>query len=169
MEIAEFVRQLYASLNQWMDVVMQDATEEQFNWTPPGMANAISTTFLHMLNAEDLHIQTILQGKPRIWESSGWSEKIGLAAPPGQGRHWKEARAQALDLATVTKYQQAVRAATDIYLKDLTREKLAKDIAFPGGSRSVAHVLTGLIIHLANHAGEIAALKGIQGVTGLPF
>jgi hypothetical protein len=69
MNTVEFVRQQYRSLHQRIDEVMDNLTSEQFNWIPPGSANAISTTFIHILNAEDVQIQTLLQGKPRIWET----------------------------------------------------------------------------------------------------
>ena len=40
---------------------------------------------------------------------------------------------------------------------------------FIGGKRTVADVLCTLVVHSAAHAGDIATLKGMQGVKGLPF
>jgi hypothetical protein len=85
MNSVEFVQQQYSALHQRIDVVMDKITLELFNRIPPGSANAISTTFIHMLNAEDFHVQTVLQGKPRVWETERWSDQIGLSTPPGQG------------------------------------------------------------------------------------
>ena len=82
MNTTEFVRGQYRDLHEHIDEVMDQVTAAQFNWIPPGAANAIGITFIHILHAEDFHIQTILQGRPRIWETGQWSEKIGLSAPP---------------------------------------------------------------------------------------
>lgn len=41
-------------------------------------------------------------------------------------------------------------------------------MAFIGGERPVAEVLATLVVYTMGHAGEIAALKGVLGVKGLP-
>lgn len=169
MNTTDHVRELFDSLHQRIDVVMQDIDEGTFNWHPPGTANPIAITYLHMLNAEDFHIQAILQGKPRIWESGDWSESIGVSAPPGRGRNWEESQGAALNLSTLLDYQQAVRAATSLYFAELDDTTLAGPVNFPGDDRSVLEVINALVIHLAGHAGEIAAIKGVQGLKGLPF
>lgn len=84
MNTVEFVQQQFKQLHQRIDDVLANTTTEHFNWQPPGVANPIGATFLHMLNAEDFHIQTILQEQRRVWESEGWGTK--LAWPPRQGK-----------------------------------------------------------------------------------
>jgi len=169
MDSVKFIRKLFVQLHDQIVVVMNESSFEQFNWKPPGTMNPISTIFLHIINAEDFHIHTILQGRPRIWETAGWNEKIGLAAPPGRGRNWEEAKARQLLQNDLANYQSSVRKGTDEYLASLTNNKLNGKVSFVGGERQVAEVIASLIIHVASHTGEIAALKGIQGVKGLPL
>ena len=98
MDTASFIRQQYASLHQRIDQVMEGVTGEQLNWATPGPSNPIGAIFLHMLGAEDFHIQTLLQEEPRLWETGGWSATFGLALPPGAGRHWEETRNGSFDM-----------------------------------------------------------------------
>ena len=65
-------------------------------------------------------------------------------------------------------YQHLVRKDTDEYLTGLTNSKLKEKVSFVGGERQIAEVMASLIIHVASHTGEIAAIKGIQGVKGYP-
>ena len=104
-----------------------------------------------------------------VWETGGWSERIGLPLPPGRGAGWEEARGTALALAPVLDYQRVVYAATDTYLANLSAEELDRQVSFIGGEQPVAQILTMLVVHTMLHSGEIAALKGLQGAKGLPF
>jgi len=169
MNTVEFIRQQFAKLHDQIDIVMDETTDRQFNWNPPGTANPIGVIYLHIINAEDFHVHAILQGKPRIWEIAGWDQKTGLASPPGRGRNWEETKTRRFTLDDLSDYQQAVRRDTDEYLAELSVGKLNETVSFSGGERQVAEVIAGLMVHMAGHAGEIAALKGIQGGKGLPF
>ena len=122
-----------------------------------------------MVSAEDLFIQMLIQGKPWVWEVEGWAEKVGVTALPGGGRGWDEVRSKHLAVAPAMAYEQALRVATDAYLATLTAEELDRPINLFGAQRPVAAALTMLSVHTLGHAGEIAALKGVQGVKGLPF
>jgi len=164
----EYLQRQFARVRLITDGVMRETTDEQFNWTPPGTANSIGVTFLHMVGSEDRYVQSVLQGKPPLWESEGWDEQIG-AVPPGGGRGWEEARGATLAVTPALEYAQAVRAATDAYLATITPEELERPVHFLGGERPVAEVLATLVVHAMGHMGEIAALKGVLGVKGLPF
>ena len=168
MEIREYVQRQIAAARRLVDAATKDLTDEQFNWSPPGTVNPIRAIFAHMATSEDFYIQTVLQGKPRLWESGGWGEKIGLSAPVGHGR-WEEAIATRLDLGPVREYEAAVRSATEAYVATITPEELDRQVSFMGGQRPLADVLAMIVVHMLSHAGEIAALKGVQGVKGLPF
>ena len=169
MDAKEYIKGQMAAVRQLIDAAMQETTDEQFNWAPPGTANPIGATLVHTIAGEDFFVQNILQGKPRIWETGGWSEKIGLTTPPGRGRGWDEIKGKTLVIAPVLAYQQAVRAATDACLANLTAEDLDRKVTFVGTERPVADVIALVIAHTAHHTGEISALKGVQGGKGLPF
>lgn len=169
MDVIEYIRHQVQTQRRLCGATIQGMTEEQFNWSPPGTANPIRTTLLHMIAAEDNHIQHVVQGLPLVWETGGWGEKIGISTPPGGGRGWDEAKDVVLALEPVLAYQAAVYAATDAYLQQVTPEELDRQVRFLGRDQSIGQVLATATAHVVGHAGEIAALRGIQGVKGLPF
>ncbi len=169
MNVVGFVWQQMAEAHGLSDAAMGSVTEEQFNWTPPENLNPIKTSFLHAMAGEDAFIQRIIQGKPTLWVTGGWSAQIGLENPPGGGRGWEEARGTWLPLVPVLAYAEAVCGATNDYLANLTEEELDRPVSMFGQESTVAGALARLVTHLAGHAGEIATVKGMQGVKGLPF
>ena len=152
-----------------VDVVMKDMTEGQFNWLPPGTISPISAILLHLLSGEDFFIQGIIQGKPRCWEDQGWIGKIGIQAPGGPGSNWDVFKTTSVSIAPVLAYGHIVCAATDTYLAALTADELDRQVSFAGKMLSAGEVLMTLMVHITSHAGEIAAVKGMQGIKGLPF
>ena len=162
METIEFIRQLVAAVRHQTDETMKDMTVAQFNWTPPGTANPISAIFVHFLNSEDTFVQTLMQGKPKLWDEGGWAEKTGVKVPPGYSGGWEEVKNMTLALEPMLAYQQAVRAATDSYLDKLTPNELERVVKSARGERSVATMFIHLVDHALIHSGEIGALKDIQ-------
>ncbi len=76
-----------------------------------------------------------------------------------------------MELPAFREYARAVYAATDAYVGGLSEAALERkvDTGFIG-EQTVAFVLTNIAAwHVAEHGGEIAALKGVQGLKGLPF
>jgi hypothetical protein len=169
MDVKTYLKQQMANAHRQVEAVMKDVTEEQFNWLPPGTINPISAILVHVLAGEDFFIQTILQGKPRGWETQGWGAKIGIQAPPGPGSSWEVFKTTRIPVAPVLAYGKAIQAATDAYLDTLTAEELDRQVTFAGRVVPAAEVLEILVVHIASHAGEMAAVKGMQGVKGLPF
>jgi hypothetical protein len=168
MNVMEYIKRQMAGVRRSADRVMNDVTDELFNWAPPGTANTISATFVHFMNAEDSFIQKTLLGKPTIWESGGWTEKTGIQKPPGIGEDWSEYKHRKIEIKPLQDYKTAVWAATDAYLANLTEGDLDRMVKFAGGERTVGEMLMLSASQSLSHVGEIAALKGIQGAKGLP-
>jgi hypothetical protein len=171
MDVIASLRGAIAHGHGLIDATMGSVTDTQFNWTPPGTVNPIQTALLHMVGGEDFFVQQILQGRPLLWQTQGWGEKIGVAEPPRPGGDWTATKTKPLPLGEILAYQASVRAATDAYLAKLSPDVLDKPATFPGYPRPVTmgDVLTILGGHIAFHAGEISAVKGVQGEKGLPF
>jgi hypothetical protein len=169
MDAIAYIRLQMASVRKHANGIMSNMTSELFNWPSPGTANTISATFVHFMYSEDHFIQEILQGKPSVWESGGWSAKTGIPKPPGIGENWSEFKHRQIAIQPLMDYTQAVWAATDAYLASLTAEELDRKLNFAGGERSVAEMLVISAAQSESHIGEIAALKGIQGAKGLPI
>ncbi len=169
MNATQFVRDQVAEAHSLNDAAMAGVADEHFNWLPPGTINPIKSTFLHSVAGEDLFFQAILQGRPPLWATGGWAGTIGLVQAPGGGQGWEEAKRTVLALGPVLAYADAVRSATNEYLARLTDDELDREVSFFGRASSVADVLARFVGHTACHAGEIAAVKGMQGLKGLPF
>jgi uncharacterized damage-inducible protein DinB len=169
MNVTDYIQRQLALAHRLSDNALAEITDEQFNWTPPGTLSSIGAILAHSLATEDFLIQEVIQNKPLIWESGGWGEKVGLPVMPGIGQGWEEARGKALKVAPLLAYQQAVRAAVDAYLAQLTAEELDRPVELRGNARPVADRLVLAVVHASQHAGEIAAIRGMQGLKGLPF
>ena len=168
MNAIEYINRETAGIRCSTDRVMNDVTDELFNWAPPGTANTISATFVHFMNSEDGFIQKVLQGKPSVWETGGWAEKTGISKTPDIGEDWSEFKRRKVDIQPLQDYKLAVWAATDAYLSNLNEAELDRMVKFAGGERTVAEMLILSASQSHSHIGEIAALKGIQGAKGLP-
>ena len=170
MDVITYIRQQVDNAHQQIDLVMQDITEDQFNWHPSGTINPISVILAHVLGGEDFFAHSLLQAKPRVWELQEWGQKIGIPEPPGgPGTDWDAIRATRMSIAPLLDYGRALRDATDTYLATLTPTELDRQVDFAGQPRSVAEILMMFVVHIAGHAGEMAAVKGMQGMKGLPF
>ncbi len=169
MDIKTYIQLQIANMRRQMDVVVSDITDEQLNWPPPGTISPISAILIHTLAGEDYFIQIVIQGKPTRWVVEEWDQKIGIQSPPEQGRSWDEYKTVKISVTPVLAYEQVIRVATDAYLANLTLKELDRHVSFAGNELTVAEVLMTLVVHSASHAGEIAAIKGMQGYKGLPF
>ena len=168
MEILDYMHRQMVRMRSTVDMTMKDVTVEQFNWAPPGTMNTISATYIHFTSVEDSFVQVILQGKPRIWDAGGWSEKTGVKKTPGIGENWDEFKHLHLGPAAFFEYQKAVWAATDTYMAGLTAEDLDRKVKLGPRELTVAELLLMSANQSLSHIGEIAALKGVQGAKGLP-
>lgn len=168
MDAKDYIIRQFRWARRQADSVMFDVTEEQFNWVPAGTISPIRSIFLHVVTIEDAYIQEAILGKPRLWVEQNWEEKIGSRAP-WRGENWDDLKEKYLTIEDVAQFQLMVREATDAYLASLTPEELDRRVEFEGRERRIGDVLSMLIVHNLSHAGEIAALKGLQGAAGLSF
>ena len=169
MDVTTYIQRQMANVRSQVDAALKELTDEQFNWPPPGTINPISATLIHLLAGEDFFVQVIIRGKHLLWEEQEWGHKIGIQAPPKPSRSWEEFKTIKISVEPVLAYQQAIRAATDACLAELTADELDRQVYFVGKLLPVAEVLMILMVHMASHAGEIAAVRGMQGIKGLPF
>ena len=169
MDAKGYMQQQFLAMRRLSAAAIDGTTDAQLNWTPPGQVHAIKGALVHLIASEDRLIQSVIQGKPMLWASDGWGGRLGLGAAPGMGQGWEEVAQTTLAVAPIQAYRQAVQAATEAYLAALTPDELDRRVLFIRGEAPVAQVLSTIVVHVMGHAGEIAALKGLQGVKGLPF
>lgn len=138
---------------------------------PGSTANSIAATYAHGVIAEDVIANVFLQGGQPLYHAGGWEAKTGVAfpgVPPAMTPEWSAAIK--MDLPAFQQYAKAVYAATDAYLAALPDADLDKTTQGPFGETTIGWMVSMLLAtHPVGHAGEIAALKGVHGLKGLPF
>ena len=169
MEAKELLRNQFKTLHQFMDMTIADCTPEVLEKTEDEWTiNKIGTLYAHVYLGEDMFIQQMGKGEASILQTGDWSEKLGIEnAAPRQDEHLAEV---GVDLENFRAYAKAVATATDDFLANATDEQLNKEIDGPTGKQPFINFLSNIgVTHVAGHWGEIAALKGVQGLKGLPF
>ena len=168
MNSTETVRVAINHAHGWFNGTCADLTAEQAAYVPAGTAHPICEIVTHVIQSEDMIVNSMIQGKPSVWESGGWEQKLGI---PNVAQHTQEqAKSFTADLAALEPYKEAVYASLEAFVAALTEEELDREVQGPGGAMTVADALTNALLgNTLAHTGEISALKGVQGATGYPF
>lgn len=153
-----------------------DIKTEHLHKDPGGKAFPLVATYAHLVFSEDTIVQAMMQGKSPLF-SSTYKDNTGASAPmPPMDENWDIAndawsRTVKIDFPKMQEYTKAVFAATTEYVNSLTKEDLEREIDLGAwGKQSVAKLLSNFIIgHALSLAGEISALKGVQGEKGYQF
>ena len=161
-------------LNFWhpvLDGMVSECDSEVLGKDLPGATvTSIGSVYAHIVLSEDSIISGMCQSKPTVYETGGWKGKLNVPfeGSPALSPDW--AKGLKLDLAPFREYAKAVYGATDAYLAALPDAELERKVQTPIGEQTIGWVLVALLAtHLPQHSGEIAALKGVQGLKGLPF
>jgi uncharacterized damage-inducible protein DinB len=166
MTAAESLRMAVKSATDMLMSVMAEVTDDQAVFQPGGTANAIAPTLRHIVEVHDRVVNRMIRGGETIWEAEGWAAKVG--AKVASAYDAKTADDQRIDLAAYREYAAKVFAASDDYLANLTDAECAREITSFRGPTTVGNVIGRILItHCAEHTGEIAAVKGLQGLKGL--
>ncbi|HEY73384.1 MAG: hypothetical protein DRJ03_07555 [Chloroflexi bacterium] len=151
--------------------VTADLTQEQADWTPPGIANPIGGLYWHTLASVDMAVHGWGLGQAPLFQREGWQEKVVVSSAGEQRKdHPPEIRETRVDLAALREYEKLVIKAAHGWLASLSPEDLERQVKTPIGELSLAQMVETFVIwHINAHCGEISALKGCQGATGYPF
>ena len=164
--------QQLAGYHDLLEQTIADCPPDALHKTLPGATiGSIASIYAHIVFSEDTIIQGLLQQKPPLCQSQGWAGRIGVAMPPIPELTAEWARGVRMDLPSFREYAKAVYAATAAHVRGLSDAALDRtvDTGFVG-EQTVAFILSNIAAwHVAEHGGEIAALKGVQGLKGLPF
>ncbi len=161
----------HSALEQTMDGV----TDEVAHFQPVGTANPIAGTYAHLIFSEDMFIHMFLKKDQPLMETT-FKDKTG--ASEVQPNDWVEAypkwlRSVKVDVKQLREYAKAVYADSETYIASLSDEDLEKDVdmsSFGMGNRKVYDFIANMVTgHIFSIMGEIAVLKGLQGLKGYPF
>jgi hypothetical protein len=153
--------------------VTADLTQTLADLPAPGIANPIGATYWHAVSGADEVVHRWIGGQAPLFEREGWREKVlTVSAPEPQvgTMYLTYMRTIRVDLPALHAYSEAVAGAIQAWLATLAPEELERKLDTPIGESSIVQMLEVFVIwHINAHCGEIAALKGCQGVKGYPF
>jgi len=166
MNATQFIRQQVAEAEGLSDATMAGVTDEQFNWLPPGTMNPIKSTLLHTVGGEDLFFQLIIQAGRRCGLLAGGLAELVWPKHPAAARAGKRPGTRRWRWPPCWHMPQPCVTPPMSTWHRLTEDELDRRVDFFGRESSVADVLARFVSHTACHAGEIAAVKGMQGLQG---
>jgi hypothetical protein len=170
-----FQQGIREQLNFWhgtLDGMVGDcAADVLYRAIPGSTTNTIAVTYAHAVLSEDFIVHGMLQGKPALSQAAGWEARTGVPLPASPPAMWTEwGPGMKLNLAAFQEYAKSVYAATDAYVAGLSEADLDKKVMGPAGETTVGWMIAAILAtHIPQHAGEVAALKGVHGAKGLPF
>ena len=139
-------------------------TPEQYNWHPAGTANSIARSHVHAMTSVDFFISGTLAGAEMGWKT--FAAANGLPANPME--IWSFTGQ--VPLAAMKAYSQGVQKAAIDYVASLKDADLDREVETSFFGKQTAAFMIGLAgIHAMGHAGDMSAVKGLQGLKGLPF
>ncbi len=172
MNAIDAIKLAYKGSHDWYQGTIADVSPDVANNVPAGEAQPIGYVAAHILHCEDVMINSVIQGKPSIWERDGWDKKLGIATV-ALDQPTVAAQAYRCDPLKLQDYAQTVYQSTEAYFDSLRPEDLDKDVDLSAagvGTMSLGtFLLTMLLGNNYAHTGEISALKGILGRKGYPF
>lgn len=150
-----------------------DLTPEQLQYQAGGRVGTVASNAVHIAVLEDLLLNMFTGGTPLC--HGEWAGRTGASELPpfggGDAGTWDQ-QVQ-VDLPQFREYAQAVAAQTMNHLGSLSEADLDRPVDLSGFGMSdqepVAMVYAIIIANDQWHTGEIATLKGLQGLRGYPF
>ena len=158
-----------------IELTMEGVTDEVAHFSPPGTANPIAGVYAHIVFSEDAFTHMFLKKEKPLMMTT-FKDKTGASAL--QPTEWEVAypkwlKEVKIDVKKFREYAKEVYAATEEYVATLKDEDLEKNVdmsSFGMGERKTYDFISNLIsCHIHAIMGEIAVLKGIQGLKGYPF
>lgn len=156
--------------HQVFQQVIDDVDPAILTASPGGTASSVAALLAHTVFSEDFMLNTMILGAPPLF-TTGALDGTGLSAPdsPELGDALGAACAK-MNLAAFRAYTSNVFAATEAAIGGMSDAQLAAEVETPLGKMPAGMFINSLLhFHVAEHAGEISAIKGIKGGRGFPF
>ena len=94
-----------------LEQVTADLTQEQADWTPPGIANPIGATYWHTISGADDVVYRWILGQEPLRQREGWDDRVltvSVPEPEHGGDYLTYMRTIRVDLPTLREYANAV-------------------------------------------------------------
>src|SRR5207237_2108469 len=122
--------------------VIEAVSQQHAGWRMEGStANTIAQTIFHFYHTEDRIVHGAAQGKPTVFETGGWKQKLGL------DRETVWTATDPVDVEQVRAYAKAVAADSAAYLESTDGSDWEREVDGPRGKTKVAGLLSlGLVV-----------------------
>ncbi len=169
-EATGLLRAQYKQSFEWLEGTMKGSTDDLVSYDPPGTPTPIGAQLAHILTGLDFFVLGQVVGKEPLMMST-FAENSGISEPPPQGGDWGDWGTRVkIDLPKIHEYGKAIFAEIDSYLASIEDTDLHKELDLGSfGKKPVSWVLNIMLLNTHCHTGEIACIKGLQGVKGYPM
>ncbi|MCE7987843.1 MAG: DinB family protein [Caldilinea sp. CFX5] len=162
------LREQYKQSHQWLQGTLQGVDAQVAHFQPGGVVSPIAGHAAHAVTGLDFLLLSTIAGKQPLLVSS-FAGKAGVSKPSQDGDWLGTERGVVMNVAEFAAYQDAVFAALDDWLAGLQDTELAREVEMPFGTFTVVWWLNTMLLNTFSHTGEIAAIKGLQGLKGYPM
>ncbi|MEZ4732982.1 MAG: DinB family protein [Caldilineaceae bacterium] len=162
------LREQYQQSHEWLQGTMQGVDEGSAHFQPGGLVSPIAGHAAHAVTGLDFLLIGTVGGKQPLLVSN-FADKAGISKPSQDGDWLGADRGVVMNVAEFTTYQAAVFAAVDDLLAGFTDSDLTREVDSSFGKMTVGWWLNTMLLNTYSHTGEIAAIKGLQGLKGYPF
>lgn len=146
------------------NMIADGMTDQQYNMKPEGTANSIAKSHVHAMTAVDFFINGTLKGGQMGWPA--FARANGLPGNPTE--IW--GHTGAIPLAAMKEYSANVQKSVLEYIGSLSDADLDRELDTPFfGKQTAAFLIQLADMHTVGHGGDMSAVKGLQGLKGLPF
>ena len=164
MKATEYAKSQVEGALDFLNTCVQGMDEAQYNWKPSGTCNPVCKLHAHALASVDFFITSLLQGQKTSWPQI--ASKAGF--PTNIMEIWQSDAT--ISPSAMQDYANSLRESVISYINTLSDEDLDREIDTRFfDTQTVGWVLQHAGVHTAGHTGEISAVKGMQGLKGLPF
>jgi len=161
-ELNQFIIALLEAAYRSLKQATDDLTDEQLYHQPTAESNSIAWLVWHLSRWRDA-VSASISGEPQIWVSGGWAQRCGIADErTGMGDTPAQVRAFHVERAVLFGYVEAAHQKTVERVAQLTPAQFEQPVVSHTGERRPAwRALAGMCGDSAQHAGQIAYLRGM--------
>lgn len=166
----ELLRTQYKEAGQWLKGTMDGVTEEVAAWSPPGeLVSPIAGQVAHAVVGLDFFLLNMVGGRPPLIASE-FADRGIISEPPPQSGAWVDwGNRVKVNGAAMNEYADAVFDGIDDVLAGMEDEDLEREVDYGFGKYSAGWGFNIMLLNTFSHTGEIAVLKGLQGLKGYPM
>jgi len=166
----ELLRDSFTRLIEHVEDITDGLTDDTSAHRPTKDANSIAWLLWHSARIQDAQVADIAGGD-QVWFSGGWVDRFDLDLPRdshGYGHTSEEAGKVKAPAHLLAGYYRAVHKMTLEYIAGVTAQELGRVVDTnwnPPVSASAR--LVSIVDDCAQHLGQAAYLKGLNGMNGM--